>query len=183
MVGLRELGFLWCPTLQPHEALRASTVSATSVIARVAKELQAWVLYISTDYVFDGTSPPYTPESTPNPLNKVGLGSHCACFSVPKCPVLMHAAFVLVSCFPSSTECPSWKVNEQFCQHTQAVPQCSAFQCCLVSVWCLLPPTPLLVCSLYLRDAPFQAPLPSYLSLQSRSLPRRWLPRTYQRSR
>ena len=50
----------------------ACAVSAPAAIGRVAKEVGAWVLYISTDYVFDGTSPPYTPESKPNPLNKVG---------------------------------------------------------------------------------------------------------------
>ena len=32
----------------------------------------AWVLYISTDYVFDGKSPPYPEDSTPNPLNRYG---------------------------------------------------------------------------------------------------------------
>ena len=31
------------------------------------------MLYISTDYVFDGKSPPYTHESLPNPLNDYGL--------------------------------------------------------------------------------------------------------------
>lgn len=30
------------------------------------------MIYVSTDYVFDGTSPPYTEESKPNPLNKYG---------------------------------------------------------------------------------------------------------------
>lgn len=31
------------------------------------------LVYISTDYVFDGTHPPYKTTDTPNPLNKYGI--------------------------------------------------------------------------------------------------------------
>ncbi len=44
-------------------------VRATEQLARIAEKLGSWILYMSTDYVFDGTKPPYTPESKPNPLN------------------------------------------------------------------------------------------------------------------
>jgi S-adenosylmethionine synthetase len=30
-------------------------------------------IYISTDYVFDGTKPPYKIDDKPNPLNKYGI--------------------------------------------------------------------------------------------------------------
>ncbi len=30
------------------------------------------MIYISTDYVFDGTKPPYSEADTPNPLNTYG---------------------------------------------------------------------------------------------------------------
>ena len=30
-------------------------------------------IYISTDYVFDGTNPPYKIDGKPNPLNKYGM--------------------------------------------------------------------------------------------------------------
>ncbi|XP_005103820.1 methionine adenosyltransferase 2 subunit beta isoform X2 [Aplysia californica] len=48
-------------------------VKSTQLLCDLAKEVGAYVLFISTDYVFDGTSPPYQPSATPNPLNKYGL--------------------------------------------------------------------------------------------------------------
>lgn len=51
---------------------RALNVDALSVIAREARALGAWVLSISTDYVFDGTFPPYYPDDAPAPLNAYG---------------------------------------------------------------------------------------------------------------
>jgi dTDP-4-dehydrorhamnose reductase len=51
---------------------RALNVDAVRVIADATKSLKAWVLSISTDYVFDGTKPPYQPEDAPSPLNAYG---------------------------------------------------------------------------------------------------------------
>lgn len=47
-------------------------VGLTGVLADEAAQLGAWLLYLSTDYVFDGSSPPYAPDSAPNPLNFYG---------------------------------------------------------------------------------------------------------------
>jgi dTDP-4-dehydrorhamnose reductase len=38
----------------------------------IADYIQVPMLYISTDYVFDGTSPPYDVDAVPNPLNLYG---------------------------------------------------------------------------------------------------------------
>jgi S-adenosylmethionine synthetase len=38
----------------------------------LAKELGFGLVYISTDYVFDGSRPPYEVEDEPNPLNLYG---------------------------------------------------------------------------------------------------------------
>jgi len=38
----------------------------------LAQTVDAWLLYISTDYVFDGKNPPYQPNSDPNPLSIYG---------------------------------------------------------------------------------------------------------------
>lgn len=47
-------------------------VATTRNLARNAEEIGAHIIYISTDYVFDGTQPPYKPEDQPNPLNFYG---------------------------------------------------------------------------------------------------------------
>jgi dTDP-4-dehydrorhamnose reductase len=51
---------------------RALNVDALRFIADAAQDCGAWVLSISTDYVFDGTKPPYQPDDITNPLNAYG---------------------------------------------------------------------------------------------------------------
>lgn len=45
----------------------------------MCKEKGIFLIYISTDYVFDGTKPPYLPGDAPNPLNFYGefIALHC----------------------------------------------------------------------------------------------------------
>jgi len=51
---------------------RALNVDAVRTIAAAANRCGAWTLSISTDYVFDGTHPPYRHDSAPAPLNAYG---------------------------------------------------------------------------------------------------------------
>lgn len=54
------------------ELTHALNVTATATLCKAAREAGAWVLFISTDYVFDGSRPPYAPDDTPHPLNAYG---------------------------------------------------------------------------------------------------------------
>ncbi|SEI37492.1 dTDP-4-dehydrorhamnose reductase family protein [Paraburkholderia diazotrophica] len=51
---------------------RALNVDAVRAIASAAQRRGAWLLSISTDYVFDGTQPPYHGDATPSPINAYG---------------------------------------------------------------------------------------------------------------
>ncbi|TIC35747.1 methionine adenosyltransferase II, beta [Wallemia mellicola] len=47
-------------------------VDVSGNLSRLMKNIGGSIIYISTDYVFDGTKPPYTTTDTPNPLNLYG---------------------------------------------------------------------------------------------------------------
>ena len=47
-------------------------VEATTRLSKWAAANNAWLVYISTDYVFDGTTPPYATNAPTNPLNFYG---------------------------------------------------------------------------------------------------------------
>lgn len=47
-------------------------VNVCKALGDLSKQYGFYLIYISTDYVFDGTSPPYSIDSTPNPLNFYG---------------------------------------------------------------------------------------------------------------
>lgn len=57
-------------------------VLGTENVAKAANAAKAQLIYISTDYVFDGQSGPYSENATPNPINHYGLtkweGEKCA---------------------------------------------------------------------------------------------------------
>ena len=47
-------------------------VGATAALAQWAAAHRAFLIYISSDYVFDGTTPPYSPSSPTHPINSYG---------------------------------------------------------------------------------------------------------------
>ncbi len=54
------------------EATTLLNADVTRELAQACKANGTWLIYISTDYVFDGTNPPYSPDSQTNPLNHYG---------------------------------------------------------------------------------------------------------------
>ena len=54
------------------EAATELNVEATERLARLCRENGSFLLYISTDYVFDGRAAPYLPSAPTNPLNEYG---------------------------------------------------------------------------------------------------------------
>jgi dTDP-4-dehydrorhamnose reductase len=54
------------------DAAWALNVEAVRTVASAARRCGAWVLSISTDYVFDGSAPPYRIDDRPAPLNAYG---------------------------------------------------------------------------------------------------------------
>lgn len=55
------------------EAARKLNVDTTQNIGKAAEIIGASVIYISTDYVFDGNNPPYKETDVPKPVNKYGI--------------------------------------------------------------------------------------------------------------
>ncbi|MGI6494779.1 MAG: dTDP-4-dehydrorhamnose reductase family protein [Kiritimatiellia bacterium] len=58
--------------------LRRLNVEATGRLAAAAALRGAWMLLVSTDYVFDGTTPPYPEDAPTCPLNDYGLSKRDA---------------------------------------------------------------------------------------------------------
>ena len=55
------------------ELAYATNATAVETLAKICKQLECWLVHISTDYLFDGTlDRPYMPSDTPNPLNVYG---------------------------------------------------------------------------------------------------------------
>ena len=60
------------PSENAPEATMRLNVEATARLAKWAAANGAWMVFISTDYVFDGVTPPYQTNAPTNPLNLYG---------------------------------------------------------------------------------------------------------------
>lgn len=84
-----------------QEACELVNHKATEQIAKLCNQHSAKLLYISTDYVFDGTKPtPYLPTDTPNPLSVYGKTK------------LLGEQTVLANCKQSIIVRTSWLYSE-----------------------------------------------------------------------
>jgi dTDP-4-dehydrorhamnose reductase len=54
-----------------HES-HVLNVDATRALAEACKRHGVWLIYLSTDYVFDGNAPPYSVDAVPKPLGEYG---------------------------------------------------------------------------------------------------------------
>lgn len=70
---------------RPEDAQKIH-VDATKIMAEWCKKKKARLVYISTDYVFDGKNPPYNEESQPNPVNLYGATKLAGEKEAKNCP-------------------------------------------------------------------------------------------------
>lgn len=55
------------------EQTKRVNVDIVSNLAKICSQKNIFLIHVSTDYVFDGRSSPYTPQSEPNPLQNYGI--------------------------------------------------------------------------------------------------------------
>jgi len=80
----------------PEEG-RASNVGGTAAIARAAKRIGAYLVYISTNAVFDGASPPYAEDDPVSPIHHYGrIKLECEQAARAECPEACVARPILM---------------------------------------------------------------------------------------
>lgn len=79
------------------DEIKKTNIDVTNNIAKVCRDMTVHMIHISTDYVFDGTQAPYTPDSKTNPLQNYGISKfiseqrvvrHCPNHTIIRVPVL-----------------------------------------------------------------------------------------------
>lgn len=84
----------WRPEVlrQDPVGARQLNVDSTGAVAAACERFGAWLIHISADCVFDGTSPPYSVDAKPNPLSEYGWhklhGEQLALAACPRAAVL-----------------------------------------------------------------------------------------------
>ena len=79
------------------EAIKSTNIDIVNNITKACYERNIFIIHISTDYVFDGTSPPYYTDSCANPVQNYGISkyisehrviSHTKNYCIIRVPVL-----------------------------------------------------------------------------------------------
>ncbi|CAK0844890.1 unnamed protein product [Prorocentrum cordatum] len=71
----------------PEYAARINA-EATRCIGELCSEHDAWLVFLSTNYVFDGRGAPYAEDAVPNPLSVYGKTEACPGAAVVRVPLL-----------------------------------------------------------------------------------------------
>lgn len=82
----------------PEKARRINS-DGTAIVAKATEQSGAHLIYISTDYVFDGSKGNYVETDRPNPVNEYGaskyLGEECAQHTCPTTTIIRTTMFGL----------------------------------------------------------------------------------------
>ncbi|XP_027886184.1 methionine adenosyltransferase 2 subunit beta isoform X1 [Xiphophorus couchianus] len=111
------------------DAAVSLNVHASSTVSRETAACGALLIYISTDYVFDGRNPPYGEDDCPNPLNLYGRSKlegerealrHCPGAVILRVPVL----FGEVESVTESAVTSLWQQVQEATEERRALDHC-----------------------------------------------------------
>mmetsp|Transcript_32131 Transcript_32131/g.73522 ORF Transcript_32131/g.73522 Transcript_32131/m.73522 type:complete len:394 (-) Transcript_32131:69-1250(-) len=89
---------------------RRLNVDVVKQLASLCRRMKIWLIFVSTDYVFDGTTPPYSHTAEPNPLNGYGKQKYEAEKVVELCDISGKAETVADAQPDSSPQRWDWAV-------------------------------------------------------------------------
>ncbi|XP_008400071.1 methionine adenosyltransferase 2 subunit beta isoform X2 [Poecilia reticulata] len=111
------------------DAAVSLNVHASSTVSRETAACGALLIYISTDYVFDGRNPPYGEDDCPNPLNLYGRSKlegerealrHCPGAVILRVPIL----FGEVESVTESAVTSLWQQVQEATEERRALDHC-----------------------------------------------------------
>eukprot|EP00438_Fugacium_kawagutii_P014899 Skav226519 [mRNA] locus=scaffold1773:165900:187543:- [translate_table: standard] len=121
----------WRPEVlrQSPEQARQLNVDAAGTVAAACEKFKAWLVHLSADCVFDGTKPPYTVESRPNPLSEYGWQKlHSEQLVRAACP---GAAVLRVPLLYGPVESPlDSAITSLYTDLRNGIREVDAWQCC-----------------------------------------------------
>lgn len=121
----------WRPEVlrQSPEQARKLNVDAAGTVAAACEKFKAWLVHLSADCVFDGTKPPYSVESRPNPLSEYGWQKlHSEQLVRAACP---SAAVLRVPLLYGPVESPlDSAVTSLYTDLRTGIREVDAWQCC-----------------------------------------------------